>query len=128
MTTWDKIKGVPPLVASVLAIVSAIIATLVWVTGYFATNMQLDYVKCISDNNENLLSLQIASGNSYANFIAANVKLDKLKKEEAAGAKVDPENIQELKADSQLYWESLQKTNSDAVEVVNMLKSGKCVK
>ncbi len=100
-TMWERIKSIPPFLASIIAIISAIIAAIIWIVGYFATQQQLSFVKCISDKNEELLSQQVLSIGNYNAYIRDSVKLarlnDKKEDKESKGEKFSAEELKELK-------------------------------
>ncbi len=130
---WEKIKAIPPFIASIIAIVSAVIAAMVWTVGYFATQHQLIYVKCISDKNEELLSQQVLSIGHYNVYIKDSVKYallnDKKEDKESKGERLSAEDLGELKkleVNINIAWESLQAAMKIADEMDRFLQSGKC--
>lgn len=111
---WTQVNAIPPLVASVIAIVSALIAAASWVTGYFATQSQLRYVHCLSKANVELISHQIESANLYSRYVNIKVKF--------SGGK----ETAELKAESDRIWEKLKRVDEKADELAKSLKGGLC--
>jgi len=130
---WQKIKEIPPFVAAIVGIASAAFAAVVWVSGYFATQSQVSYIKCISDKNEELLSHQVLSIGYYNNYIKFSVKLAMLKEKEKYKESIDEnmnaEDIKELKeleTKAALTWEALQSSDSTANAIDRYLQAGKC--
>ena len=106
-------------IAAWLAVLSAIGAVPVWMTSYFATRSQLEFVQCVSDNNEELLSLQVESLNAYANYIKHKAKL----------AQVGDNNSSdyvELDTKAKIEWNKLDAANKRADELKRRLKTGLC--
>lgn len=104
---WSNIKDLSPVVTSIIAVMAAIISAGAWVTGYFATQQQLDKVQCVSTANEELLSLQIESANAYANYTTRKIELSNLKTEGTSITKSAEERMEELKRLKDVEWERL---------------------
>lgn len=129
---WEKIKAVPPFIASIVAIVAAVLAAVTWVGGYFATKSSLEHVRCISDKNEELLAQQILASGYYSGYIQKNVKIMNLESvaRDQANARLIPatqnRELAELKAAAAIDWEKLDAANKRADDIAAFLRAGRC--
>ena len=127
-TVWGRIKNVPPIVASVIAMLAAIVTVVTWVTGYFATQKQLEYVQCISDANEELLSIQVTTANLYSNYINKIMKLKRLTEQDEELSVSEQKETQKLEADTEREWSKIINLDKKADKLASSLMSGQCGK
>ena len=121
---WQRFKELPTIVASLLAVAAALISVAVWVTGYFATQEQLNRVRCILDGNLNLISLQVESGNLYSRYVNTKVKMEELTRD---GVSQEQRSAMiELEAESKRLWSHLTTREKEADKLATRLKSGRC--
>lgn len=127
-TVWGRIKNVPPIVASIIAVLAAIVTVVTWVTGYFATQKQLEYVQCISDANEELLSIQVTTANLYSNYINKILKLKRLTEQDEELSVSEQQETQKLEADTEREWSKIINLDKKADKLASSLMSGQCGK
>ena len=127
-TVWKRVRNIPPLIAAIIAILAAVVTIVTWVTGYFATQKQLNYVQCISDANEELLSIQVQTANLYSNYINKAIKIKSLTARDEALALSEQEELEKLQADAEREWSKLISLDEKADELARDLTSGQCGK
>lgn len=104
--TWDTVRNLPGFIVAIIAVVGTLISSAVWITGYFATQKNVDFVECVSTEASESLSGQISAIVYYDAYTRNKARLIELKTQLAN----DPGNatvlsdIDEAEKQKELMW------------------------
>ena len=121
-TLFSRIKDIPPFIASALTIGAALIAIGTVIFGYFATKHQLNVVRCISNNNETLLSLQVEQIVFYNQYLDLARQLAN----EESSDKANISSKEHLKNEKEYKWRRLQEKRIQAEELSASIRNNLC--
>lgn len=123
--TWDRLRKLPPFFAATIAVVAALISAAAWVTGYFATQQQLERVECYSNANEELLARQVEAANAYANYINYKMKLSDLRDAGSDSTEAGREQMEELQVLKKREWERLHEWKAKADQISSLIEANR---
>lgn len=124
----EKIQAIPAFIASIIAILAAIISIFTWISGYFATQAQLKKARCITGLNAEIMSNQIDQiilGNEFFKKTLDVIKLENSKKKDPNSFNNDDEaELRELQSDVESIYKRKENAKDNVDRLSKVLKSG----
>lgn len=123
---WKKIKEIPPLIYSIIAIISAIAGLFIWVFGYFATHAELEKVECWAKINIKINSKQISQTILLNERYKLKDRIQNLenKKHSDNLTRYEKEMLDENKKLSEENEENMKKCKNETEKLLEIVRSG----
>lgn len=100
-TIWDRLRDIPQVISSLIAIVAAIGALFTWLFAYFASKEQLNTVRievarsaCVAHLGALIAEKQIELMATYNEFSKAQLRIEQLQQQQKIGSLTPAEQTQ----------------------------------
>lgn len=132
-TMWQRIKEFPPVIASVVAVLAAVIGVVTWISGYFATRQYVDHVHCLTLTNNTLNSRQIDQTLALQQQQALDAKIKYLRRQKKRAkqnetsiglTRFEEESLEQNEKDYKEYGKAFAAAQKEANRLLSILKSG----
>jgi hypothetical protein len=135
-TSWfETIRNVPPFIASIIGIISALIAAGAWITTYFAAKWELELVRrsldvsrCYSNLNADSLAAQVEQMVYIQQYKDVNARIAELKEiiDSGAASKEVQSEHSRLNKEADSIWDTIQDRKKRGEDLARDLRSQKC--
>ena len=128
-TIWTRVQNIPPFIASLIAIIAAILAVITWIMGYFATQQQLKEVKCTAYINNTMISRQLDQKIYYDEYVKMKVQIAELEKKQKSSllAADEQSRLQEFNTKTSTTLDSMKEARKKAKRLLDIIHSGDVV-